>query len=199
MVLQEGFVFGTMFTFEVEVSKVDAPTNPCTNHRFLNKDNVERVYNLLCGDNIARAQVSPMILRPKTYIGEDGVQVDFLEDRGKDRFHKLRAAYIRENGDEDQARGAFLRCFTWEPVDGQHIRAACRELASEDLKNGLMRTDEYESLFMRWPAQVVIYDEPQQFVELSRQVSMIGSFFVCAWNELVFLRIIKTNKRKRKL
>jgi hypothetical protein len=53
MKLQEGYVFGTMFTFEVEVSKVDALTNPCTNHRFLNKDNVEWVYNLLCGDSIA--------------------------------------------------------------------------------------------------------------------------------------------------
>jgi hypothetical protein len=186
MKLQEGYVYGTMFTFEVEVSKVDAPTNPCTNHRFLNKDNVERVYNLLCSDSIARAQVSPMILRPKTYIGEDGVEVEFLEDGGKDRFHKLRDAYARENGDEDQARGAFLRCFTWEPVDGQHIRVACQELASEDLKNGLMRADEYESLFTRWSIQVVIYDELQQFVELSRQVSMIGSFTFCAWNVLVF-------------
>jgi putative transposon-encoded protein len=156
MKLQEGYVFGTMFTFEVEVSKVDAPTNPCTNHRFLNKDNVEQVYNLLCGDSIARVQVSPMILCPKTYIGEDGVQVDFLDDGGKDRFQKLRDAYVRENGDEDQARGVFLRCFTWEPVDGQHIRVACQELASEDLKNGLMRADEYEYLFTRWPAQVVI-------------------------------------------
>jgi hypothetical protein len=69
MKLQEGYVYGTMFTFEVEVSKVDAPTNPCTNHRFLNKDNIERVYNLLYGDSIAQAQVSSMILRPKTYIG----------------------------------------------------------------------------------------------------------------------------------
>jgi hypothetical protein len=112
--------------------------------------------------------------------------VEFLEDGGKDKFHKLRDAYVRENGDEDQARGAFLRCFTWEPVDGQHIRVACQELASEDLKNGLMRADEYESLFTRWSAQVVIYDEPQQFVELSRQVSMIGSFAFCAWNVMVF-------------
>jgi hypothetical protein len=71
-------------------------------------------------------------------------------------------------------------------VDGQHIRVACQELTSEDLKNGLMRANDYESLFMRWPVQVVIYDELQQFVELSRQVNMIGSFAFCAWNVLVF-------------
>jgi hypothetical protein len=101
-----------------------------------------------------------MILHPKKYIGEDGVQVDFLEDGGKDRFHKLRDSYVRENGDEDQVRDAFLRCFTWEPMDGQHVRVAYWELASEDLKNGIMRADEYEALVMKWPAQVVIYDEP---------------------------------------
>jgi hypothetical protein len=38
--------------------------------------------------------------------------VDFLEDGGNDMFHKLRDAYVCENGDENQARGAFLRYFT---------------------------------------------------------------------------------------
>jgi hypothetical protein len=71
--LQEGFLFGTEYTFEVEVAKVDAPSNPCTNHRLLNEENAQRVFDLLQGGSVIRAQVSPMILRPKVYIGVDGV------------------------------------------------------------------------------------------------------------------------------
>jgi hypothetical protein len=68
----------------------------------------------------------------------------------------------------DQVRDAFLRCFTWKLVDGQHIRAACWEIAFLDLKTGIMRAKESEALFSRWPAKVVIYDESQQYLELSR-------------------------------
>jgi hypothetical protein len=84
--LQEGFVFGTEQTFEVELAKVEEPSHPCTNHRLLNEENAQRVYDLLQGGSVVRAQVSPMILRPKVYIGADGVQVDFLTEEEKDRF-----------------------------------------------------------------------------------------------------------------
>jgi hypothetical protein len=99
-----------------------------------------------------------MILRPKKYIEEDGVYVYFLEDEGKDRLHKLCDAYICENGNENKAQDAFLRCFKWEPMDGQHVRAAHQEIAYEDLKIGIIIAKEYEALFSRWPIQVVILD-----------------------------------------
>jgi hypothetical protein len=61
----------------------------------------------------------------------------------------------------------------WEPVDGQHIRSACIDIASAEVKAGSITTTEYESVYSRWAAQVVIYDEPWLYVELSRQVCTI--------------------------
>ena len=69
--LQEGFVFGTGQTIKVELAKVEAPSHPCTSHRFLNEENAQHVYDLLQGGNVVRAQVSPMVLCPKVYIGAD--------------------------------------------------------------------------------------------------------------------------------
>jgi hypothetical protein len=45
--LQEGIVFSTEQTFEVELAKVEAPSHPCTNHRLLNEENAQYVYDLL--------------------------------------------------------------------------------------------------------------------------------------------------------
>jgi hypothetical protein len=36
--LHEGYVFGLDYTFQVEFSKVEAPSGPCTNHRLLNEE-----------------------------------------------------------------------------------------------------------------------------------------------------------------
>jgi hypothetical protein len=44
--LQEGFVFGTEYALEVELAKVEAPSNPYTNLRFLNEENAYLVFDL---------------------------------------------------------------------------------------------------------------------------------------------------------
>jgi hypothetical protein len=59
--LHEGYVFGQDYTFQVAVSKVEVPTDPCTNHRLLNDENAERIYGWIRSTNIVRAQISPMI------------------------------------------------------------------------------------------------------------------------------------------
>jgi hypothetical protein len=50
--LHEGYVFGHDYTFQVVVSKVEAPTDPCTNHRLLNEENVQRIYGLIRSTNV---------------------------------------------------------------------------------------------------------------------------------------------------
>jgi hypothetical protein len=35
--MEEGYVFGTKYTYQVEVAKVQVPSNPCISHRFLDK------------------------------------------------------------------------------------------------------------------------------------------------------------------
>jgi hypothetical protein len=72
-----------------------------------------------------------------------------------------------------EALKEFLKYFTWEPMDGQHIRSACIDVASAEVKAGSITTVEYESVYSRWATQVVIYDEPQLYVELSCQVCTI--------------------------
>jgi hypothetical protein len=111
--LQEGFVFGTEYTFEVELAKVEAPSNPHTNHQLLNEENAQRNFDLLQGGSDVRAQVSPMILHPKVYIGSDGVYVDFFREGEKDRSQTLRRAHVCDHRDGLEAREVFLKCFTW--------------------------------------------------------------------------------------
>jgi hypothetical protein len=41
--LHEGYVYGQDYTFQVAVSKVDTPTDPCTNHRLLTGENAKRI------------------------------------------------------------------------------------------------------------------------------------------------------------
>jgi hypothetical protein len=60
-----------------------------------------------------------MILRPKKYIGP--VHVDFDAEGARESFLTLHRAHIYDHGEGLEAREAFLNCFTWEPVDGQHI------------------------------------------------------------------------------
>jgi hypothetical protein len=45
-----------------------------------------------------RAQISPMILRPKKYIGPDVVQVDFGAEGAKEAFQTLHCAHVRDHG-----------------------------------------------------------------------------------------------------
>jgi hypothetical protein len=175
--LHEGYVFGHDYTFQVAVSKVEAPTDPCTNHRLLNEENAERIYGLIRSTNVVRAQISPMILRPKKYVGPYAVQVDFDAEGARESFMTLHRAHIHDHGEGLEAREAFLNCFTWEPVDGQHIRSACVDIATEAVDAGTLTTEEYNSVFSKWKAQVVLYDEPQLYVELSRQVHIIVNFF----------------------
>jgi hypothetical protein len=177
--LHEGYVFGHDYTFQVAVSKVEAPIDPCTNHRLLNEENAERIYGLIRSTNVVRAQISPMILRPKKYVGPYAVQVDFDAEGARESFMTLHRAHIHDHGEELEAREAFLNCFTWEPVDGQHIRSACVDIATEAVDAGTLTTEEYNSVFSKWKAQVVLYDEPQLYVELSRQVHIIVNFFQC--------------------
>jgi hypothetical protein len=50
--LHEGYVFGQDYTFQVAVAKVEAPTDPYTNHRLLNEENAERIFGLIRSTNV---------------------------------------------------------------------------------------------------------------------------------------------------
>jgi hypothetical protein len=119
--LEEGFVFGATHTFQANVAKVAAPTNPCTNHRILNDRNVECIFDLLNSGNAVRVQLSPMILRPKLYMGAGGMEVKFLAKISKARFQALLNAHVVGGGGMKERTEVFLNGFTWKLVDGQLI------------------------------------------------------------------------------
>jgi hypothetical protein len=122
--------------------------------------NVERIYGLIHSKNVVRAQISPMILRPKKYVGPDAVHVDFDVEGARESFLTLHRAHIHDHGEGLEAREAVLNCFTWEPVDGQHIRSACVDIATEAVDAGTLTVEEYDLMFSKWKVQVVLYDEP---------------------------------------
>ena len=155
-------------TFDVEVSKVAPPPTPCTNHRVLNELNAFQIFDLMQSSSTTRSQILHMILRPISFIACDRVEVLFCGEGEKSLFHDLYDAYMIRNGDSDEVHATFLKCFTWEPIDGQHIFATCTEIAPN-----MMDQIEYAQSFSTWPAQVVVYDDPQFYMELSRQVCII--------------------------
>ena len=110
--LYERYVFGQDYAFQVAVSKVEAPTNPYTNHWLLNEENVEYIYGLIHSTNIVRTQISSMILWPKKYVGSNTVQIDFDAEGVRESFMTLDRAHIYDHEEGLEARKAFLNCFT---------------------------------------------------------------------------------------
>jgi hypothetical protein len=115
---------------------------------------------LLSGGYASQAQVAPMILRPRSFIGSNGIQVDIFANGNSESFNQLYDDHVQVYGDGKDAQEAFLACFTWEPVDRQHIQGAYINIAAEYVKKGVMTKAEYNDLFSKWHTHVVIYDEP---------------------------------------
>ena len=111
--LRDGYVFGEEITFDVEVSKVAPPSNPCTNHRILNEFNALHIFELMRLSSTTRSQISHMILCLISFIASDGVEVVCPGDGEKSLFYDLYDAYMIQNGDNREVRQAFLKCFTW--------------------------------------------------------------------------------------
>jgi hypothetical protein len=95
----------------------EAPNDLCTNHRLLTKADVEHTYRLILGTNVVQAQISPLILRPKKYIGPDIMQVDFDIEGTREAFQTLHCTHVHDYGRGYEVRESFLNCFTWESVE----------------------------------------------------------------------------------
>jgi hypothetical protein len=158
--LEEGFVFGIAIMFEVDVAKVAALSNLCTNHRVLNDGNAQQIVN-------------PMILHPKSYVGLNGVEIDFFEDGSTKRFHAMHDVHVAAYREGKEASEVLLNCFTWEPIDGQHNQAACMDIATAKVKAKEIMATDYDSLFSSWLAHIVMYNEPQLFLKLSRHIRVV--------------------------
>jgi hypothetical protein len=90
-----------------------------------------------------------MILCPKKYIGSDAVQVDFGIEGKKEAFQTLHHAHVHDHGGGYEVREAFLSCFTWEPVDGHHMRSTCVDIATKAVEAGTLTAKEYNLVFTK--------------------------------------------------
>ena len=110
-----------------------------TNHRCLSQRRVRDMYKQLGGPDASL--VSPLTLRPFAYLVAETNEEDKIRYRkvpfGRtDAIKQFEGAFLAHgnlvSGDIEKSRMLWLQNYVvWEPVDGQHIVAACH-LAKED-------------------------------------------------------------------
>jgi hypothetical protein len=103
------------------------------------------------------------------------------------------------SGDIEKSRMSWLQnCIFWEPVDGQHIVAACH-LAKEDLLQGRMTTEVYNRSYAEHKARVIMFNTPQVYIEASVRINekeFERDFYTTLYEDMVSLRAIWISCRK---
>ena len=176
--IARGSIWGGIM-FDAHIDRIISVVNPETNHRVLSQKRVQDVYKRLRNPEL-RYHVSKLVLRPIRYIfqtyNDDNVQerheVPFPEVGAAREFER---AFL-EHGEPgltgtNASRMTWLtKQIIWEPVDGQHIVAACK-LAQEEQRNGTMSTAEYMETFEQQKAMFVVYDDRCFYIAKSMQIN----------------------------
>jgi hypothetical protein len=159
--IDAGFVFGRSFIFQVSMEKVKPLSLETTNQRILSAENARTVYLKLQSGEINASAL--LTLRLVSYtLPDNGMDNGTSEVHLKKRLSKttfLEVLNSMEGESMEQKRDALLPNVTWEPVDGQHIQHACTVLAYQDLLGGHLPRVEYETIFTKRPATVVVYND----------------------------------------
>ena len=156
--IDKGYIFGKDFSFMVDTDHVRTPTNGYTNQRVLNMKNAEKVYNALRSRQLVENHW--ITLRPMYYKDPSSnaeAEIYFTGKDSKDVFLQCLEVVLRNSIEEKEHK--FLNGITFEPVDGQHVVHACGVLARQDLLDGSLSQDEYDKVFARRPATLVLYDD----------------------------------------
>jgi hypothetical protein len=97
------------------------------------------------------------------------------------------------SGDVEKSRMSWLQNrIVWEPVDGQHIVAACH-LAKEDFLQGRMTTDVYNMSYAKHKARVIMFNQPQVYIEASVRINakeFERDFYTTLYEDMVSFRAI---------
>ena len=62
-----------------------------------------------------------------------------------------------------------MKTITWEPYDGQHIVYACKVLGGQVFAAGAITKDEFNNIFKQRRAIVVVYNNPNMYIEMSKR------------------------------
>ena len=65
----------------------------------------------------------------------------------------------------------FLKNILWNTLDGQHIAYACKVLAKDDVKKGKLDIESMKSVFAKWHALVVVYDDRALYLEALKKLN----------------------------
>jgi hypothetical protein len=86
----------------------------------------------------------------------------------------------------------------WEPVDGQHIVAACR-LAKVQEQAGLILEEEFRTRFAKRRAKFIVFNNPKLYIEASVRINakeFEREFYSTMYEDMVELHEIWVACRK---
>jgi hypothetical protein len=145
---QKGYIWGPSFQFDAAFDNICLVQHVETNHRCLSQRWVRDMYKQLGGPDASL--VSALTLRPIAYLVAERNEKNETRYRevpfGRvDAIRQFDGAFLTHgnlvSGDIEKNRMSWLQHhIVWEPVDGQHIVAACH-LAKEDFLQGRMSTE----------------------------------------------------------
>ena len=143
------------------MEKVRPPTLETTNQRILSEENARIVYSKLRSGEINSSIL--LTLRPVSYTfpsdSEQNETHEFVFQKRVNKTTFLGTLSNMDGNSMEEKRNALLPNVTWEPVDGQHIQYACNVLVREDFLVGNILKVEYEAMFIKRPATVVVYND----------------------------------------
>jgi hypothetical protein len=97
------------------------------------------------------------------------------------------------SSDVEKSRMSCLQNYiVWEPVDGQHIVAACH-LAKEDFLQGRMTMEVYNRSHAKHKARVIMFNQPHMYIEASVRINakeFERDFYTTLYKDMVSLRAI---------
>ena len=125
--------------------------------------------------------VSPLTLRPIAYLvakrdAKNETRYREVPFEREDTILQFENAFLTHGNlvstDVEKSRMSWLKNhIVWEPVDGQHIVAACH-LAKEDFLQGRMSEEIYNRSYAKHKARVIIFNQPQMYIEASMRINM---------------------------
>jgi hypothetical protein len=161
---------------------------------------VRDIYKRLSGPDASL--VSLLTLRPSAYL------VAERDEENETRYMEVpfgRADAIRQfdgafltygnlvSGDVEKSRMFWLQNrIVWQPVDGQHIVAACY-LAKEDFLQGRMTMEVYNRSYAKHKARVIMFNQLQVYIEASVRINakeFERDFYTILYEDMVSLRAI---------
>ena len=103
------------------------------------------------------------------------------------------------SGNIEKNRMLWLQsCVVWEPVDGQHIVAACH-LAKEDFLQGRMTAEVYNRSYAKHKARVIMFNQPHLYIVASVRINekeFERDFYTTMYEDMVSLRAIWVSCKK---